>query len=140
MTKESQAEKQNEQLEEALEDQKEATAEQEAKAKELEADYQDAQKEIEQVEAEQEEVNNKVHKTRIGGTWVALILGILALTLLLIFILQNQDQVLVHLFAWDFTVPLGVGFLFAALFGALIMACVGALRMFQLRRQIRKRN
>lgn len=92
-------------------------------------------------EAKQEsKPNNKVKQTRTGGAWMALIMGIVALALLLVFILQNQDNVDVSLFAWEFSVPLGVGFLFAALFGAVIMACVGAVRMFQLRRQIKKRT
>ncbi|MDO4928440.1 MAG: lipopolysaccharide assembly protein LapA domain-containing protein [Corynebacterium sp.] len=91
-------------------------------------------------QAAEQQINNKVNRTRIGGTWIALILGILALVALLVFILQNPNEVELQIFAWTLNLPLGVGFLFAALFGALIMACVGAARMFQLRRQIKKRS
>ncbi len=73
-----------------------------------------------------------------GGTWIALIAGALLLIVLLVFIMQNQDQVDLVLFAWNFRFPAGIGFLLAAIGGALIMALVGGVRMFQLRRQIIK--
>lgn len=73
-----------------------------------------------------------------GGTWVALIIGALLLILLLVFVLQNQEAVDITFLAWHFSFPTGVGFLLAAIAGALIMAMVGAIRMFQLRRQITK--
>ena len=75
-----------------------------------------------------------------GGTWIALIAGALLLIMLLVFIMQNQDQVDLVLFAWNFRFPAGIGFLLAAISGALIMALVGGVRMFQLRRQIIKTN
>ena len=37
-----------------------------------------------------------------GGTWIALIAGALLLIMLLVFIMQNQDQVDLVLFAWNF--------------------------------------
>jgi len=73
-----------------------------------------------------------------GGTWIALIAGALLLIVLLVFIMQNQNQVDLVLFAWNFRFPAGIGFLLAAIGGALIMALVGGVRMFQLRRQIIK--
>ncbi|MCQ9351627.1 lipopolysaccharide assembly protein LapA domain-containing protein [Corynebacterium sp. 153RC1] len=82
----------------------------------------------------------KVKSSFAGGTWVALIVGALLLIALLVFILQNQQQVELTMFAWAFTVPAGVGFLLAAILGALIMAMVGIVRMYQLRRQIKKAN
>ena len=75
-----------------------------------------------------------------GGTWIALIAGALLLIVLLVFIMQNQNQVDLVLFAWNFRFPAGIGFLLAAIGGALIMALVGGVRMFQLRRQIIKTN
>ncbi len=75
-----------------------------------------------------------------GGTWVALIAGAFLLIILLVFILQNQQPVELILLSWKFTVPSGVGFLLAAIAGALIMALVGGVRMIQLRRQIKKRS
>ncbi len=77
-------------------------------------------------------------KTLAGGTWVALIIGALLLILLLVFIMQNQTSVELNLFAWSFQFPAGIGFLLAAITGALIMALVGGVRMFEYRRQIKK--
>ncbi|MCS4536299.1 lipopolysaccharide assembly LapA domain-containing protein [Corynebacterium sp. HS2168-gen11] len=73
-----------------------------------------------------------------GGTWIALIAGALLLIALLVFIMQNQQQLDLTIFVWQFTLPVGIGFLLAAVTGALIMAFVGGVRMFQLRRQIKK--
>ncbi|QGU02284.1 hypothetical protein CKALI_07110 [Corynebacterium kalinowskii] len=83
------------------------------------------------------EVKPKVRGSLAGGTWVALIFGTLLMILLLVFIMQNQQQVELNLFAWTFAVPAGVGFLLAAITGALIMAIVGGVRMLELRRQVK---
>lgn len=80
----------------------------------------------------------KVKNSFAGATWVALIFGALLLIVLLVFIMQNQKPVDLTLFAWTFTFPAGIGFLLAAIAGALIMALVGGVRMLQLRRQIKK--
>ena len=77
-------------------------------------------------------------KTLAGGTWVALIVGAILLIVLLVFIMQNQTNVELNLFAWSFQFPAGIGFLLAAITGALIMALVGGVRMFEYRRQLRK--
>lgn len=78
----------------------------------------------------------RVRGSVAGATWVGLIIGALLLILLLVFILQNQDSVAVHFLTWTWTFPVGVGMLIAAVAGALIMACVGVVRMLQLRRQV----
>lgn len=90
------------------------------------------------VEQPKAQNNQEIKSSLAGGTWAALIAGALLLIVLLVFILQNQQSVTLTLFAWDFTLPAGVGFLLAAIAGALIMAMVGIVRMFQLRRQIKK--
>lgn len=80
----------------------------------------------------------KVRSSLAGSTWVALIIGALILVLLLVFILQNMDTVTLHMFAWQWNFPIGVGMLIAAVGGALVMASVGAVRIVQLRRQVAK--
>ena len=75
-----------------------------------------------------------IRHTRTGATWTGLVIGTLVLVLLLIFILQNLDGVVLELFAWEFTVPLGVTLLLAAIAGAVIMALVGSIRILQIRR------
>lgn len=77
-------------------------------------------------------------RTVAGSTWVAMIIGALLLILLLVFIMQNPKAVELKLFAWEFSVPSGVGFLLAAIVGALIMALVGGVRMFELRRAAKR--
>ncbi|AWT25958.1 putative membrane protein [Corynebacterium provencense] len=73
-----------------------------------------------------------------GSTWVGLIIGAVILVLLLVFILQNGDSVQLHMFVWQWNFPIGVGMLIAAVAGALIAACVGTVRILQLRHQVRK--
>ncbi|MFC9356938.1 lipopolysaccharide assembly LapA domain-containing protein [Rhodococcus sp. NPDC057014] len=75
-----------------------------------------------------------IKHTRVGATWTGLVIGIIVLVLLLVFILQNLDSVTLELFAWEFTLPLGVTLLFAAIAGAVIMALAGGVRIIQIRR------
>lgn len=72
--------------------------------------------------------------TRTGAIWTGLVVGIIVLLLLLVFVLQNLDEATLKLFAWEFTLPLGVALLFAALAGAAIIALAGAVRILQIRR------
>lgn len=74
--------------------------------------------------------------SRVGATWVFLFFGMVLLILLLVFVLQNLDRVSMTLFVWQLSFPLGVGMLFAAITGALIMALIGSIRIIQLRRQV----
>lgn len=85
------------------------------------------------------QAKKKIRPSRTGFTWVALVLGALIGIVLLIFILQNMEAADVDLLFWSFSLPIGVGALLAAISGALIMAVVGGIRMFQLRR-VAKRN
>ncbi|MCX2163047.1 LapA family protein [Corynebacterium auriscanis] len=80
----------------------------------------------------------RVKGSTAGGTWVALIIGVLLLIILLTFILQNQEKFDLQLFAWSIQLPIGVGILLSAILGALIMALVGGVRIMQLRRQVKR--
>lgn len=75
---------------------------------------------------------------RTAGIWIALVLGAIVLILLLVFILQNNHPAQFHYFTADFSLPLGVAMLLAAIAGALVMALVGSVRMFQQARTIKK--
>ncbi len=70
--------------------------------------------------------------------WTGIIVGALVLIVLLVFVIQNPDSTDFQIFAWHFTMPLGVAILLAAIAGALITAVVGAWRMFQLRRAAKR--
>jgi len=80
----------------------------------------------------------KLGRTRVSGAWVAIIVAVILLVFLLVFILQNLDPVTVRFLGMAGTLPLGVGLLFAAIAGALLVFLVGTARMVQLRRMARK--
>jgi uncharacterized integral membrane protein len=75
---------------------------------------------------------------RTAGVWIALVLGAIVLILLLVFILQNNTSTVFHYFTGQFSLPLGVAMLLAAIAGALVMALVGSVRMFQQSRTIKR--
>jgi uncharacterized integral membrane protein len=75
---------------------------------------------------------------RLGSAWVGLVLGALVTILLLIFIAQNTTSTDVRYLGWEFSLPLGVLILFAAIAGALIMALFAGFRILQLRMRARK--
>jgi uncharacterized integral membrane protein len=72
-------------------------------------------------------------RTRTGGLWVAAIATVVVILLLLVFILQNGEQVEVSFFGANPDLPLGVALLLAAVLGALIVALAGTARVVQLR-------
>jgi uncharacterized integral membrane protein len=76
--------------------------------------------------------------SRTSGFWGAVLALALLLLLLAIFILQNTQKVRVSFFGWDGTAPLAATLLIAAVAGALVVACAGALRILQLRRRVKR--
>jgi uncharacterized integral membrane protein len=75
------------------------------------------------------------HPTRIGATWVGVVIGLVVLILLLIFILQNLSQVRVHLLWTSPKMPLGVAMLLSAVAGGVVVGIAGGLRVFQAKRR-----
>ncbi|MCG7300085.1 DUF1049 domain-containing protein [Brevibacterium ravenspurgense] len=73
-----------------------------------------------------------------AGIWASLIIGALILVLLLIFIIQNNEPTQFYYFGWQFTLPLGVSILLAAIAGIVIAGIFGTVRMFILGRQIKR--
>ncbi|WP_314034062.1 lipopolysaccharide assembly protein LapA domain-containing protein [Dietzia sp. CH92] len=74
----------------------------------------------------------------IGSAWIGLVLGALVTVLLLIFIAQNTTSTDVRYLGLEFSLPLGVLILLAAIVGALIMAIFAGVRILQLRMRARK--
>ena len=72
--------------------------------------------------------------TRISAAWVATGVALVLLVLLLIFILQNLQQVRVHYLGFSPKMPLGVAMLLAAVVGGIVVAITGGLRLIQLHR------
>lgn len=66
--------------------------------------------------------------------WAATVAALVVLSLLIVFILQNQDLVQVQYLGLSGSLPLGVALFIAAVAGGLLVAIAGAARIIQLRR------
>jgi putative membrane protein len=71
--------------------------------------------------------------TRLSGAWTAIVIGLVALVVILVFILQNQQSVEVTFLMFQGHLPLAVALLFALILGAVIVVAFGAARILQLR-------
>jgi uncharacterized integral membrane protein len=74
-----------------------------------------------------------IEPTRTSMVWTMVGVGVVLLVAILMFILQNGQRVRVRFLMVNGTLPLGVGLLFAALLGALLVLVAGAARVLQLR-------
>jgi putative membrane protein len=82
---------------------------------------------------EPEEALPGERQTRLSGAWTAIVIGLVALVVILVFILQNQQTVQVTFLVFDGHLPLAVALLFALILGAVIVVAFGAARILQLR-------
>lgn len=78
--------------------------------------------------------------TRAGMVWAAVASALVVLTLLIVFILQNQDYVNVRFFGLQGAVSLGVALFIAAVGGGVLVAIAGAARIIQLRLAARRQR
>ena len=81
--------------------------------------------------------------TRLSAVWTSLGVAIVALTAILVFILQNPASVELSFLTFRGRLPLAIALLFAMMLGALIVLASGAARIFQLRsvaRRVRRSN
>jgi lipopolysaccharide assembly protein A len=76
--------------------------------------------------------------TRISSMRTGLIVGVLALVVLVIFVIQNARAVQVNFLGADVRLSLAVALLIALIAGALLMAAAGTARITQLRRAMRR--
>jgi uncharacterized integral membrane protein len=83
---------------------------------------------------------SRVPRTRMGTAWVALLAAAFVLLLLLIFILENNQPADVSFFGAHGHLPMGVALLLAAVFGVLLVALPGTVRIIQLRMLGRRRG
>jgi uncharacterized integral membrane protein len=70
--------------------------------------------------------------------WAAVVVALLALVLLIVFILENQQPARVLFLGLDGTVSLGMALLIAAVGGGVLVAAAGAARIIQLRSNARR--
>ena len=77
-------------------------------------------------------------RSRTAWIWSSVIIAFIVLVFLLIFILQNFQNVTVRFLGFAGTLPLGVAMLFSVIGGALLVALAGTARILQLRREARK--
>ena len=82
---------------------------------------------------------NAVKFTKAAALWSALIPGFLILIVLLIFVAQNTESAQFAFLGWQWSLPLGVAILAAAVCGGLLTVAAGTARIVQLRRAA-KRN
>jgi uncharacterized integral membrane protein len=79
-------------------------------------------------------------RSRMGELWVTLVVAAFVLLLLLIFVLQNGQQAQVSFLGAHGSLPMGVALLLAAVFGVLLVALPGTVRILQLRAVGRRRS
>ncbi len=76
--------------------------------------------------------------TRTSAAWTLVAAGAFLALLMVVFILQNSDQVRVHFLMFDASVPLGAALLLASVIGAMTVALLAAGRLLQLRLAARR--
>jgi len=76
--------------------------------------------------------------TKAAALWGSLIVGFLILIVLLIFIAQNTESAQFAFLGWEWSLPLGVAILLAAVCGGLISVLASVARIVQLRRAAKK--
>ncbi len=77
-------------------------------------------------------------QTRLSGAWTALAVAVVAQVVILVFILQNLQQVDIAFLFFSGRLPLAVALLFAMSLGAVIVLGLGAARILQLRAVARR--
>jgi putative membrane protein len=76
--------------------------------------------------------------TRTSRAWMSLLPVLVVLVVILVFVFQNSKDVKVSIFTFSGTLPLSVAILGAVILGALMTLALGSVRIFQLRRQVRR--
>lgn len=82
--------------------------------------------------------SDPLRSSRTSGAWTATVCAAVLLLLLVVFIAQNTDDVHISFLGWDGTAPLAVALLISTAAGIVLTAVVGTLRIWQLRRRVRR--
>ena len=76
--------------------------------------------------------------SRTSNAWIAIVLLGVVLVVLVVFIAQNTQRVEVSFFGWDGHAPLAVALMIAAAGGLILAAIAATLRIWQVRRRVRR--
>ena len=79
-----------------------------------------------------------LRRSRTSGAWTSVVLAGVLLLLLVVFIAQNTRDVQISFLWWSGDAPLSVALLLAAVIGIALTAVVGTMRIWQLRRRVRR--
>ncbi len=80
----------------------------------------------------------RVPHTRTSTAWALAAVGTFVVLLMLVFILQNTQRTRLNFLWFHGSPPLGAALLLSAVIGALIVLCLGAARLLQLRLATRR--
>jgi uncharacterized integral membrane protein len=78
--------------------------------------------------------------TRIRAAWLGVWTGLVVVVLLIVFIGQNTAPIDIHFFWLDGRIPTALALLIAGVGGAIIALAIGAARIVQLRRMMRRQT
>jgi uncharacterized integral membrane protein len=92
-----------------------------------------------EVEVEPRATSEVITSTRTSRAWISLLPLLVVLAVILVFVFQNPEDVKVSIFNFSGTLPLSVAILGAVILGALMALALGSVRIFQLRRQVRRK-
>jgi uncharacterized integral membrane protein len=76
--------------------------------------------------------------SRVSRFWFALAGLVVLLLFLVIFVAQNTEKVSISFLGWQWHTPLAVAMLIAVLVGLAITVTAGTLRIWQVRRRVRR--
>lgn len=79
-----------------------------------------------------------IPKSRVGGVWKSLVPALIVAAVMVIFVVQNLQDAKVSFLAFSGRFPLALALLVAAALGALVVFCLGTVRMVQLRKAFRR--
>jgi uncharacterized integral membrane protein len=82
----------------------------------------------------------RVPRTRMSAAWIGICAAMAGLVVLIVFMLQNTGSVDVHFLWMDGSVPLALALFIAGVATTIVATTIGAARMTQLRRLVRRRR
>ena len=80
----------------------------------------------------------RVPRTRISGAWLGICVTVISFVVLIVFMLQNTGSVAVNFLWLNGPVPLALALFIAGVAAAVLATSIGAARMTQLRRLVRR--